>query len=81
MEAAVTAPRPGYAVVWGISRNSNRWWTEDDAGRIGFEPQDDAERFAASLAPEDGDPVALAYQGGFLCSLHYSREAPVQGDL
>ena len=81
VDAAVTAPRPGYAVVWGISRNANRWWTDDDAARIGFEPQDDAERFAASLVPEDGDRVALAFQGGSLCSIGYSRAAPAREDL
>lgn len=80
VSAAVTAPRPGYAVVWGISRNTHRWWTNDDAARIGFEPQDDAERFAASLVPEQGDSVALAFQGGPLCSLGYSRAVQAAGD-
>lgn len=71
--AAVAAPSAGYAVVWGISRNAGRWWWDDDAERIGYRPQDDAERFASRLTAETGDPVALAYQGGGLCALGYSR--------
>ena len=78
VEAAVAAPRPGHAVVWGISNNAGRWWTGDDAGRIGYHPQDDAERFAAALMPEVGDAIALAYQGGGMCAQGYDR--PVPGD-
>ena len=50
--AALTTQAPGYAIVWGISRNSRRWWIGDDAERIGFFPEDDAERFAGTVSEE-----------------------------
>ena len=71
--AALAAPEPGYAIVWGISRNTRRWWVGDHADRIGFAPEDDAEAFAGSVAPEGGDEVTRAFQGGSLCGIGYSR--------
>jgi uronate dehydrogenase len=71
--AALTAPAPGYALVWGISRNTRRWWTGDDASRIGYLPHDDAESHADRVVAEVGDPAALAFQGGSHCAMGYSR--------
>jgi uronate dehydrogenase len=47
--AALTAPDVGYAVVWGISANTRRWWDLEPGRRIGYEPQDDAEDFAEEV--------------------------------
>jgi uronate dehydrogenase len=66
--AALTTQAPGYAIVWGVSRNSRRWWIADDAERIGFFPEDDAERFAGTVSEEVGDAVSLAFQGGTHCA-------------
>jgi len=68
MMAALAAPAPGYAIVWGVSRNSRRWWIGDDAARIGYVPQDDAEQFAGTVTEEVGDAVSLAFQGGTHCA-------------
>jgi uronate dehydrogenase len=68
MMAALAAQAPGYAIVWGVSRNSRRWWIGDDAERIGYFPEDDAERFAATVSEEVGDAVSLAFQGGAHCA-------------
>ena len=76
VSAALTAPAPGYAIVWGISRNTRSWWSGDDATRIGFRPEDDAEHFADSVAAEKGDAAALAFQGAAHCAMGYSREDP-----
>lgn len=74
--AALSAPAPGYAVVWGISRNARRWWIDDDAQRIGFSPQDEAEAYAGSIHPETGDDIARTFQGGAHCSIGFSRTGP-----
>ena len=71
--AALTAPAPGYAIVWGISRNTRRWWAGDDAEKIGYRPEDDAEGFAQSVVTEKGDAVTLAFQGAAHCTMGYSR--------
>ena len=49
VEAALRAPAElRFGVYYGVSRNTWRFWAIDDArDQIGFEPQDDAERFRA----------------------------------
>ncbi|RJQ68506.1 NAD(P)-dependent oxidoreductase [Pseudonocardiaceae bacterium YIM PH 21723] len=49
MEAALSTPEPGFQVVWGISANTRGWWSLDGARAIGYEPQDDAEVYAAEV--------------------------------
>jgi uronate dehydrogenase len=57
--AALTHPDVGFEIVYGVSANRRSWWSPEPGLRIGYEPQDDAEAFAAEL---EGDPGAL--QGG-----------------
>src|SRR4051812_40705151 len=57
--AALQAPDVGFEVVYGVSANRRSWWSPEPGLRIGYEPQDDAEAFAAEL---EGDPGPL--QGG-----------------
>jgi uronate dehydrogenase len=58
VDACLRSPDLGYAVVYGISRNARRWWDLRAAEALGYQPQDDAEEFAAEvLAPYGGiDP-------------------------
>ncbi|SNS00313.1 uronate dehydrogenase [Geodermatophilus pulveris] len=56
VDAALRAPAPGFAVVWGISANTRAWWDLTAARALGYEPQDDAEVFAAALVEVDGEP-------------------------
>ena len=46
-QAALTADDVGFAIVYGASANTRRWWPADE--RVGFVPQDDAEAFADEL--------------------------------
>ncbi|MGN6445823.1 NAD-dependent epimerase/dehydratase family protein [Amnibacterium sp.] len=57
--AAMTAEWTGHRVVWGISRNTRRWWSLDEAAAIGFLPEDDAEVYA-----DDVEPAEEAFVGG-----------------
>jgi uronate dehydrogenase len=57
--AALQAPDVGFEVVYGVSANRRSWWSPEPGLRIGYEPQDDAEAYAADF---DGDPGPL--QGG-----------------
>ena len=54
VRAALTADDVGFAIVYGASANTRRWWPPDDA--IGYEPQDDAEDFADEIEGERGLP-------------------------
>ncbi len=67
--ASIEAPEAGHAIVWGISANTRRWWSGDDAARIGYRPEDDAERFAGSVQEETGEAIALRHQGAVFCAV------------
>src|SRR5258708_21860636 len=60
-----------FEIVYGISRNKPAWYDNSNAYRLGYQPQDDSEVYAAEgLATEQPatDPVAEAHQGGAVAS-------------
>lgn len=60
MTACLTAPELGFEIVYGVSANRRRYWDLEAGRKLGFEPVDDAEVFAADVAPVPaGD-----FQGG-----------------
>ncbi|MGY1708157.1 NAD-dependent epimerase/dehydratase family protein [Geodermatophilus sp. SYSU D00758] len=56
VDAALRAPSPGFAVVWGVSANTRNWWDLTAARALGYEPVDDAEVFAEALVEAHGEP-------------------------
>ncbi len=53
---ALEAPKVGALVVYGVSANHRSWWKRGpETERLGFEPLDDAERFAAELPQTRGE--------------------------
>ena len=68
-EACLTAPSPGFRVIFGVSANTRGGWVSlDEARALGYEPRDDSEAYAAEvigrhadLAPDD---PAARYLGG-----------------
>ena len=64
VDAALTATAPGFAVLYGISANTRAWWDLEPGRRLGYEPQDDAEEFAAAIEPRAEDDAEAAYVGG-----------------
>lgn len=54
LEACLSAPAPGYRVVWGVSENTRRVYSLTEAKELGYRPLDDAERFAGELADARG---------------------------
>lgn len=78
VEAALTATDPGFAVLYGISANTRAWWDLEPGRRLGYEPQDDAETFAAEIeaTPEsEDDRVEAAHVGGPFVTERYYRPA------
>lgn len=51
VQAALTAPAPGFAVLYGISANTRAWWDLEPGRALGYHPRDDAERYADVVAP------------------------------
>jgi hypothetical protein len=68
-EACLSAGRPGFRVIFGVSANTRGGWVSLDKARaLGYQPQDDAEVYAAEVIaacgePDPDDPV-FAYLGG-----------------
>lgn len=64
VQAALTAPVSGFHPVWGISANTRAWWSPAAGAAIGYEPRDDAEKWATTFAGTETDPRVLAAVGG-----------------
>ena len=56
VDAALTAPAPGFSVVWGVSDNTRRWWDLSAAEALGYRSADDAEPYAEALIEAHGEP-------------------------
>ncbi|WP_107772103.1 NAD-dependent epimerase/dehydratase family protein [Nocardioides sediminis] len=78
VEAALTAPAPGFAVVYGISANTRAWWDLEPGRRLGYEPLDDAEAFAVRIPDRPEDQAEAAYVGGPFALEQFFR--PALGD-
>ncbi len=68
-EACLTAERPGFRVIFGVSANTRGGWVSlAEAAALGYQPADDAEAYAAAVIAEHGEPdpgdPALQYLGG-----------------
>ncbi len=48
-EACLTAPNPGYRVIWGVSNNTRRVYSLREAEELGYVSKDNAEVFAEEL--------------------------------
>ncbi len=60
--------------MWGISRNTRRWWSLESGEEIGYYPEDDAEKFAAEIlagnpASDWGGDPDLSRVGGPFCRI------------
>lgn len=73
-ECCIEAPQVGFQIVYGVSANTQRWWRQSD-NPIGYQPQSNAEEFAARIAaiPSRGGPLAEQFQGGGFASADYSN--------
>jgi uronate dehydrogenase len=54
-----------FEIVYGQSRNTRGWWDNSNAYRLGYDPQDNAEAYAAEVeGKQSGDPLSDDFQGG-----------------
>lgn len=63
-DAALTAPAPGFALLYGISANTRAWWDLEPGRALGYEPLDDAETFADQIEPRADDKFEGQTVGG-----------------
>ncbi|MEQ4303612.1 NAD(P)-dependent oxidoreductase [Plantactinospora sp. B6F1] len=67
VDACLRADASGFRLLWGISRNSRRWWSLAEGREIGYEPEDDAERYADRVRPLDGEAATAGLVGAQFC--------------
>lgn len=76
--AALSAPAPGFAVLYGISANTRAWWDLDAGRALGYHPEDDAEAWASEI---ESGPTAFtdrsdsSHVGGPFATPAYERPA------
>ncbi|WP_416956364.1 NAD-dependent epimerase/dehydratase family protein [Nocardioides sp. T5] len=75
VHAALTAPAPGFAVLYGISANTRAWWDLEPGRRLGYEPQDDAEAYADRVEPGPHDEAEAEHVGGPFATAQFHRPA------
>ena len=75
VEACLTTPAPGYAVLYGISANTRAWWDLEPGRALGYEPLDDAEDWAAGITARDTDDAEAAHVGGPFAGEEFYRPA------
>jgi NADP-dependent aldehyde dehydrogenase len=66
-EACLTAPDPGYRIIWGVSDNTRRTVSLREAEELGYRSLDNAEKFAADILANHQDEPAKEgpeYVGG-----------------
>jgi uronate dehydrogenase len=64
VDAALTTPAPGFAVLYGISRNTRAWWDLAPGRALGYDPLDDAEHWADRIEARPEDDAENARVGG-----------------
>lgn len=64
-EACLSAPSPGFRVIWGVSDNTRRVASLAEAQALGYESKDNAEIFAADFAGQQPAPGSEWVGGGF----------------
>jgi NAD(P)-dependent dehydrogenase (short-subunit alcohol dehydrogenase family) len=60
-EAALSTPSPGFRVVWGVSNNSRRIASLDEAALIGYHPQDNAQDYVDEVLARASDDDSDQY--------------------
>jgi uronate dehydrogenase len=77
-EAALTAPRVGFSVIYGTSDNAQRAVSNAHATHLGFRPQDSADGFAAAVLDrtERPDPAAVGTRvvGGYFAATPHPED-------
>ncbi|MDT8915331.1 NAD(P)-dependent oxidoreductase [Amycolatopsis sp. PS_44_ISF1] len=68
-EACLSAPSPGYRLIWGVSDNTRRIYSLAEAEALGYKSFDNAEAYAGQLADRPGPAGAAAeFVGGPFCT-------------
>jgi uronate dehydrogenase len=73
-EACLTAPSPGFRIVWGSSANRAGWFSQNEARELGFRAEDDAAEHLASPG-ERLTEAESSYVGGRFTTVELGQGA------
>jgi uronate dehydrogenase len=75
VRCAIDAPAYDYLVLYGVSANTRSRWANPAAAGIGYQPQDNAEEYAAQLAlpSADSNDPAMEFHGGGFCAIEFTN--------
>jgi uronate dehydrogenase len=77
-EACLSAPAPGYRLIWGVSDNTRRVYSLAEAEALGYKSLDNAEVFAGRLAGEPAPTgTAAEFVGGPFCTTPLGEVNPL----
>jgi uronate dehydrogenase len=70
----IEAPAIGYMAVWGVSANTRSYWDQAGSEKLGYQPRQNAEDYAAEILRGENplDAVAQRFQGGSFASDDYT---------
>ena len=72
VRCCLVAPQLGHTIVYGMSANRDKWWTNRKAAHLEFHPRDSTEPFREKVEAQprldDSDPARI-YQGGAFVKL------------
>lgn len=67
-----------FEIIYGVSANSRNKWHDSLAARIGYQPQDNAEEYAAeilaAMQPEDEPLTERLFHGGEYCAMEFDGD-------
>lgn len=75
IERCIVAEDIGFLVVWGVSDNARSYWDNAQAARLGYQPGQNAEDYAAEILTRDNplSPFARQFQGGSFAAHDYTE--------
>ncbi|MGZ2487411.1 uronate dehydrogenase [Rhizobium pisi] len=73
VEIGLTHPSIAATVVYGVSDTDEKWWDNDLATRLGYQPQDRPRDYARIEDRTEGR-VARAFQGGGFCEINHDGD-------
>jgi uronate dehydrogenase len=76
LDRCVEADDVGFLTVWGVSANTRSWWDNSGAARLGYQPKQNSEDYAAEILaqPNPLDALGQRFQGGSFVGIDYSRK-------
>ena len=78
MERCLDAPELGCVILYGVSGNERNWWGNPNADLLGYEPVDNAEKYASKIAGSgtsaSGINPAERYMGGSVAAIDYEKK-------